>query len=73
MAMLDEALTFWHAEAPDSKLKPHLRSAVIQSFEFSYELCMRLLRRSLIERAVSATAVAACPSTIFCDKRPTWG
>ncbi len=58
LAMLDEALAFWHAQAPTSALKPHLRSAVIQSFEFSYELSVRLLRRTLMERAASAPAVA---------------
>ena len=39
-------------------LKPHLRSAVIQSFEFSYELCLRSLLRDLVERAGSADRVA---------------
>ena len=38
-------------------LKPHLRSAVLQSFEFSYELSLRLLRRVLIERAEVADLV----------------
>jgi nucleotidyltransferase substrate binding protein (TIGR01987 family) len=58
LAMLDEALAFWTAEPPASPLKPHLRSAVIQSFEFSYELCMRLLKLQLTERATSAVLVA---------------
>jgi nucleotidyltransferase substrate binding protein (TIGR01987 family) len=58
LAMLDEALAFWMAEPAASPLKPHLRSAVIQSFEFSYELCMRLLKRQLTERATSAVLVA---------------
>ncbi len=58
IALLNEALVFW-AEQPDgAPLKPHLRSAVIQSFEFSYELSMRLLRRVLIERSESADRVA---------------
>ena len=39
-------------------LKPHLRSAVIQSFEFSYELSVRGLRRVLIERAITSDRVA---------------
>lgn len=35
-------------------LKPHLRSAVTQSFEFTYELAIHSTRRVLIERAESA-------------------
>jgi nucleotidyltransferase substrate binding protein (TIGR01987 family) len=58
LAMLDEAIAFWRAEPAGSRLKPHLRSAVIQSFEFSYELALRLLRRTLVERAASTAAVA---------------
>lgn len=55
--MLTEALAFWHAQPEGSAIKPHLRSAVIQSFEFSYELSLRLLRRVLMERATAADAV----------------
>ncbi|WP_137895042.1 nucleotidyltransferase substrate binding protein [Ramlibacter sp. 2FC] len=54
LALLQEALQFWQAQAEGSALKPHLRSAVIQSFEFTYELAVRLLRRVLIERAEAA-------------------
>ena len=43
--------------ARGNALKPHLRSAVIQSFEFTYELSIRMLRRVLIERAESADRV----------------
>lgn len=58
LALLNEALEFWNAQPDDSRLKPHLRSAVIQSFEFSYELSIRLTRRVLIERSESADRVA---------------
>lgn len=58
LALLNEAVVFWHAQPDGSALKPHLRSALIQSFEFSYELSVRLLRRVLIERAASADTVA---------------
>lgn len=57
LSVLNEALGLWHAEPASTVLKPHLRSAVIQSFEFSYELCLRSLRRVLIERAGSADQV----------------
>ena len=57
LGVLVEALGLWHAEPVGTVLKPHLRSAVIQSFEFSYELCLRSLRRVLIERAGSADRV----------------
>lgn len=55
---LDGALHYWHAEPDDSGRKPHLRAGVIQSFEFSYELAVRLLRRVLMERAIAAPLVA---------------
>ncbi len=57
LAMLDEALSFWRGEPDGTRLKPHLRSAVIQSFEFSYELSLRLLRRVLMERSGSPPQV----------------
>ncbi len=58
LAMLNEALVFWSAQPDGAPLKPHLRSAVIQSFEFSYELSLRLLRRVLMERSASPPLVA---------------
>jgi nucleotidyltransferase substrate binding protein (TIGR01987 family) len=58
LALLNEAVLFWHAQAAGTPLKPHLRSAVIQSFEFTYELSVRLLRRVLIERSESADRVS---------------
>jgi nucleotidyltransferase substrate binding protein (TIGR01987 family) len=57
LAMLEEALLFWHGQAEGTALKPHLRSAVIQAFEFTYELSVRLLRRTLVERSLSASTV----------------
>ena len=58
LALLSEALQFW-GDLPDGvPLKRHLRSAVIQSFEFSYELSVRLLRRVLVERSESSDRVS---------------
>jgi nucleotidyltransferase substrate binding protein (TIGR01987 family) len=57
LGWLAEALALWHEQPAGSMLKPHLRSAVIQSFEFSYELSLRSLRRVLIERSGSADRV----------------
>jgi nucleotidyltransferase substrate binding protein (TIGR01987 family) len=57
LSQLEEALKFWHEQAQGSPLKRHLRSAVIQSFEFSYELSVRSLRRVLVERVASADLV----------------
>mgnify|MGYP006217407835 CR=1 FL=1 len=54
---LHGAIGYWQAEPDGSGRKPHLRAGVIQAFEFSYELCMRFLRRVLIERALSADLV----------------
>ena len=58
LAVLDEALVFWNGEPEASPLKRHLRSAVVQSFDFTYELCVRSLRRVLMERAISAGPAA---------------
>lgn len=57
LAQLEEALTFWQAQPDGNPLKPHLRSAVIQSFKFTYELSIRMLRRALMEREASADRV----------------
>jgi len=57
LGWLIEALALWHAQPVGAVLKPHLRSAVIQSFEFTYELSLRSLRRVLIERAGSADRI----------------
>ena len=57
LGVLAEALQLWHSQDAGSVLKPHLRSAVIQSFEFSYELSLRSLRRVLVERAGSADRI----------------
>lgn len=56
--MFNEALVFWNAQPEGTPLKPHLRSAVIQSFELAHDLSVRLLRRVLIERAGAADRVA---------------
>jgi len=55
---LEGALHYWQIEPDDSERKPHLRAGVIQSFEFSYELAVRSLRRVLMERAIAAPPVA---------------
>ena len=57
LAQLQEALRFWHELPQGAALKPHLRSAVMQSFEFTYELSVRMLRRVLIERSEAAVLV----------------
>lgn len=58
LGQLTEALGLWQKQPQGSVLKRHLRSAVIQSFEFSYELGLRSLRRVLIERASAADRIA---------------
>ena len=57
LSQLTEAIVFWQERSDADPLKPHLRSAVIQSFEFTYELAVRTLRRVLIERSESADLV----------------
>ena len=57
LALLHDALRYWNAEPAESGLKPHLRSAVIQSFEFTNEFSIKALRRVLIERSLSEAQV----------------
>lgn len=52
LAALASAQMYWQEEPPESGRKPHLRAGVIQSFELSYELAVRSLRRVLVERAL---------------------
>jgi nucleotidyltransferase substrate binding protein (TIGR01987 family) len=58
LSALASAQRYWQEEASDSGRKPHLRAGVIQSFEFSYELSIRLLRRVLMERAAVPPQIA---------------
>lgn len=58
LAVLNEAVEFWVSLPAESPLKRHLRSAVVQSFEFTYELAIRSLRRVLIERSEAADKIA---------------
>lgn len=57
LGWLTETLALWQAQPDGTVLKPHLRSAVIQSFEFTDALSLRSLRRVLIERSGSADRV----------------
>lgn len=57
-ATLQDAIHYWQTEPHASGRKPHLRAGVVQTFEFTYELSMRLLRRVLMERALSADLIA---------------
>ena len=49
VAQLEEALEIHDSELAlsDPRLKRHLRAAVIQAFEFTYELSFRMLKRYL--------------------------
>ena len=57
LLQLNEAIVFWQNLAQGDPLQPHLRSAVIQSFEFTYELALRTVRRVLVERSESADLI----------------
>jgi hypothetical protein len=56
-AQMAEALQLWQDQPEGSVFKPHLRSAVIQSFEYTYEIALRMLRRVLVERSLAADLV----------------
>ena len=58
LALLTEALAFRAAQPDGTTLKPHWRSAVIRSFEFSHEGSVWHLCRARIERAEPADRVA---------------
>ena len=49
VAQLEEALDIYHPDvaSTDPRLKRHLRAAVIQAFEFTYELSFGMLKRYL--------------------------
>ena len=49
IAQLEEALDIYHSDLVVSHphLKSHLRAAVIQAFEFTYELVFKMIRRYL--------------------------
>jgi nucleotidyltransferase substrate binding protein (TIGR01987 family) len=49
IAQLEEAVSLASEELrlPDSRYRLHLRAGAIQAFEYTYELCEKMLRRSL--------------------------
>ena len=60
LAQLQEALRFWHELPQGAALKPHLRSAVIQLFQFTYELSVRMLGSSTCLLIMAGKFPAAC-------------
>ena len=62
VAQLEEALDVYHSDlvlnAP--RLKRHLRAAVIQAFEFTYELSFGMLKRYLDSLSQSVRNRRAC-------------
>jgi nucleotidyltransferase substrate binding protein (TIGR01987 family) len=55
---LEEALAYYHSDLvmSDAKLKKHLRAAVIQAFEFTYELSYKLIKRYLVTTSATPQA-----------------
>jgi nucleotidyltransferase substrate binding protein (TIGR01987 family) len=52
-SQLAEAVLVWTEHDENSVLKKHLRAGVIQAFEYTYELSMKMLRRVLAQRSDS--------------------
>ena len=46
-----------NVDAPDRRLRKHLRAAVIQAFEFTYELSFKMLRRHLALTAANPAVI----------------
>lgn len=61
LAQLEKALGYAIAaeSRADADLFEQFRNFVIQTFEYSYELCFKLMRRKLTEMAVSADEIAS--------------
>ena len=59
MSQLEEALEIYHSDIVliEPRLKRHLRAAVIQAFEFTYELSFRMLRRYLEEASANPAEI----------------
>jgi nucleotidyltransferase substrate binding protein (TIGR01987 family) len=58
LTQLEKALTYARgAEGKDRELFEQFRNSVIQTFEYSWELSTKLLRRVLAERASSADEI----------------
>jgi nucleotidyltransferase substrate binding protein (TIGR01987 family) len=58
LAQLEKALRYARgAEGKDLELFEQFRNSVFQTFEYSYELVTKLLRRTLAERAATADEV----------------
>lgn len=51
LGQLREAIAYYHSDivAQEPRLKPLLRTAAIQAFEYSFELSIKTLKRTLIE------------------------
>lgn len=56
---LDDAMDLYHSHhvQHDSRLLTHIRAAAIQAFEFSYELCWKMLKRYLEITEPNATDI----------------
>ena len=65
VAQLEEGLDIYHSDLAltDPRLKKHLRAAVIQAFEFTYELSFRmtaaLSRASLCQSRERSTSLSS--------------
>jgi nucleotidyltransferase substrate binding protein (TIGR01987 family) len=59
ISQMEEALVYCNSDLGknDVKLAKHLRAAAIQAFEFSYELCYKMIKRYLEISEGSPTAI----------------
>ena len=56
---LEDALKIYNSTTiqKDLRLKLHMRAAAIQAFEFTYELCFKMMKRYLKESEASSTEI----------------
>ncbi|MBN1961980.1 MAG: nucleotidyltransferase substrate binding protein [Deltaproteobacteria bacterium] len=61
ISQLEKALNFAKSTDPknNAELFEQFRNSVIQTFEYSYELCFKLIRRKLMENAPTIDEIAS--------------
>ena len=69
VAQLEEALDIYHSDLAldHPRLKRHLRAAVIQAFEFTYELSFRMLKSGIwsLRQPIPPRSTSSSSTTLY--------